>query len=92
MEWAKSLMMNSCDVLLIDRINEKFDELDIYKQGGVTYIKIALDEMFYFYERLLLRMALTTSKVAAEMTRVVKVVQGEVQKTLVALPLHADTH
>jgi len=34
MEWAKSLMMNSCD------------ELDLYEQGGVTYIKIALDEMF----------------------------------------------
>jgi len=46
MEWAKSLMMNSCDVLLINRIGEKFDELDLYEQGGVTYIKIALDEMF----------------------------------------------
>jgi hypothetical protein len=46
MEWAKSLMMNSCDVLLVDRIDKKFDELDLYKQGGVTYIKIALDEMF----------------------------------------------
>jgi hypothetical protein len=46
MEWAKSLMMNSCDVLLVDRIDDKFDELDLYKQGGVTYIKIALDEMF----------------------------------------------
>ncbi len=46
MEWSKFLMMNSCDVLLVDRINEKFDELDLYEQGGVTYIKIALDEMF----------------------------------------------
>jgi hypothetical protein len=46
MEWAKSLMINSCDVLLVDRIDEKFDELDLYEQGGVTYIKIALDEMF----------------------------------------------
>jgi len=32
MEWAKSLMMTSCDVLLIDRIDKKFDELDLYKQ------------------------------------------------------------
>jgi hypothetical protein len=39
-------MMTSCDVLLVDRIDKKFDELDLYKQGGVTYIKIALDEMF----------------------------------------------
>jgi hypothetical protein len=46
MEWAKSLMMNSCDVLLVDRIDEEFDELDLYEQGGVTYIKIALDEIF----------------------------------------------
>jgi hypothetical protein len=46
MEWAKSLMMNSCDVLLVDRIDKKVDELDLYKQGGVTFIKIALDEMF----------------------------------------------
>jgi hypothetical protein len=38
MEWAKSLMMTSCDVLLVDRINEKFDELDLYEQGGVTNI------------------------------------------------------
>jgi len=45
MEWAKSLMMTSCDVLLVDRIDEKFDELDPFEQGGVTYIKIALDEM-----------------------------------------------
>jgi hypothetical protein len=46
MEWSKSLMMNSCDVLLVDRIDKKFNELDLYEQGGVTYIKIALDEMF----------------------------------------------
>ena len=46
MEWAKSLMMNSCDVLLVDRMGKKFDELDLYKHGGVTYLKIALDEMF----------------------------------------------
>ena len=31
-EWAQSLMMTSCDVLLVDRIDEKFDELDLYKQ------------------------------------------------------------
>jgi hypothetical protein len=46
MEWTKSLMMNTCDVLLVDRIDKKFDELDLYNQGGVIYIKIALDEMF----------------------------------------------
>ncbi len=39
-------MMTSSDVLLFDRIDEKLDELDLYEQDGVTYIKIALDEMF----------------------------------------------
>jgi hypothetical protein len=39
-------MMNSCDVLLVDQIDKKFNELDLYGQGGITYIKIALDEMF----------------------------------------------
>ena len=39
-------MLTSCDVLLVDRIDEKFDELDLYEQGGATYIKIVLDEMF----------------------------------------------
>jgi hypothetical protein len=46
MEWAKSLMMNSCDALLIKQINKKFKDLSLFKQGGVTYIKLALDEMF----------------------------------------------
>jgi hypothetical protein len=39
-------MMNSCDALLVERINKKFEDLDLYKQGGVTYIKIVLKEMF----------------------------------------------
>ena len=38
-------MMTSCDVLLVDRIDEKFDELDLYEQEWLK-IKIALDEMF----------------------------------------------
>ncbi len=44
MEWA--LMMNSCDGLLVERIDKKFEDLDLYREGGITYIKIALDEMF----------------------------------------------
>jgi hypothetical protein len=46
MEWAKSLMMNSCDALLLKRIDEKFEDLSLYKQGSVTYIKLMLDKMF----------------------------------------------
>jgi hypothetical protein len=46
MEWAKSLLINSCDALLIERIDNKFKDLSLYKQGGVSYIKLALDKMF----------------------------------------------
>ncbi len=46
MEWAKTLMMNSCDSILVECIDKKFKELHLYKQGGITYIKLALDEMF----------------------------------------------
>jgi hypothetical protein len=38
MEWARAPMMNSCDALLVKRINKKFKDLDLYKQDGVTYI------------------------------------------------------
>jgi len=31
-EWAQSLMMTSCHVLLVDRIDEKFNESDLYEQ------------------------------------------------------------
>jgi hypothetical protein len=46
MEWAKSLMMNSCSALLVKQIDEKFKDLSLFEQGGVTYIKLTLDEMF----------------------------------------------
>ncbi len=46
MEWAKSLMMNSYDALLIKQIDEMFEDLSLFEQGGVTYIKLALDKMF----------------------------------------------
>jgi hypothetical protein len=46
MEWAKSLMMNSCDALLVEQIDKKFKDLSLFEQGGVTCIKLALDNMF----------------------------------------------
>jgi hypothetical protein len=46
MEWVKELLTNLCDVNLVKRIDEKFDCLAEYEQGGDTYLKIALDEMF----------------------------------------------
>jgi hypothetical protein len=46
MKWAKSLMMNSCDVLLVERIDKKFNEFNLYEQGGIIHLEIKLDEMF----------------------------------------------
>ena len=46
MEWAKEFLTNSCDINLVKRIEEKYDYLAEYEQGGITYLKIALDEMF----------------------------------------------
>jgi hypothetical protein len=45
MEQAKFLMMNSCDALLVEQINKKFEGLPLFEQGGVTYIKLELDKM-----------------------------------------------
>jgi hypothetical protein len=46
MEWVKEFLTNSCDINLVKRIEEKFDQLFEYEHGGITYLKIMLDEMF----------------------------------------------
>jgi hypothetical protein len=46
MKWAKSLMMNSCDVVLVKRIDKKVNEFNLYEQGGIIHLEIKLDEMF----------------------------------------------
>jgi hypothetical protein len=46
MQWAKEFLTNSCDINLVKRIEEKYDYLAEYEQGGITYLKMALDEMF----------------------------------------------
>jgi hypothetical protein len=38
MEWAKSLMMNSCDALIAERIDEKFEDLALYEQGSRLHL------------------------------------------------------
>ncbi len=45
MEWVKEFLTNSCDINLEKRIDEKFDHLYEYEQGGITYLKMVLDEM-----------------------------------------------
>jgi hypothetical protein len=46
MEWVKEFLTNSCDINLVKRLDEKFEQLFEYEQGGITYLKLALDEMF----------------------------------------------
>jgi hypothetical protein len=46
MEWVKELLTNSCDINLEKHIDEKFGQTYEYEQGGITYLKISLDEMF----------------------------------------------
>jgi hypothetical protein len=46
MEWVKEFFTLSCDINLVKCFDEKFDQLFEYEQGGITYLKIALDEMF----------------------------------------------
>ncbi len=45
-EWVKEFLTNSCDINLVKCIEKKFDQLFEYEQGGITYLKIALYEMF----------------------------------------------
>ncbi len=46
MEWVKEFLTNSCDINLVKRLDEKIEQLFEYEQGGITYLKIPLGEMF----------------------------------------------
>jgi hypothetical protein len=46
MEWVKEFLTNSCDINQVKCLDEKFEQLFEYEQGGITNLKIALDEMF----------------------------------------------
>ncbi len=46
MECVKEFLTKSCDVNTVKRIDEKYDSLLEYEQGGITFLKIALDKMF----------------------------------------------
>ena len=45
--WVKQLLSKSSDQALVKRIDGKFEDIDELEQGGITYVKIALDEIFY---------------------------------------------
>ncbi len=43
-EWVKEFLTNYCDINLVKHVDKKFDQLYEYEQGGITHLKIALDE------------------------------------------------
>ncbi len=43
---VKEFLTNLCDINLVKCIEEKYNKLFEYEQGEITYLKIALDEMF----------------------------------------------
>ena len=45
--WLKELMVNSSETSLTQKVDENFEKLGVMEQGGITYMKISLDEMFY---------------------------------------------
>ena len=44
--WFKDLMMNSSEADLKQRVDKKFDNLELLNQGGITYLEFMLEEMF----------------------------------------------
>ena len=45
-DWLKDLLMNSSEPELLKRVTEKFEKINSLAQGGITYLKCMLDEMF----------------------------------------------
>ena len=45
-DWFMDLMVNSRKAELKQRVDKKFENLKSIKQGGITYLKFMLDEMF----------------------------------------------
>ena len=45
-DWVKDLLVNSSEAALLHRVDEKFQQLKPLNQGGITYLKFLLYEMF----------------------------------------------
>ena len=44
-DWVKHLMVNSSEAELKQQVNGKFEKLESLEQGGITYLKLMLEEM-----------------------------------------------
>ena len=45
-DWVKDLLVNSSEAALLQRMDEKFQQLEPIEQGGIMYLKFLLDYMF----------------------------------------------
>ena len=45
-EWTKEIFVKYSDPDVIKMVEDKYEELDGLKQGGMTYLNISLDEIF----------------------------------------------
>ena len=45
-DWVKDLLVNSSEAALLHHVDEKFQQLKPLNQGGITYLKFLLYEMF----------------------------------------------
>ena len=44
-DWVEDLLINLSEAALLQRVEEKFQQLEPLDQGGTTYLKFLLDEM-----------------------------------------------
>ncbi len=44
--WIKDLLALLMDTELKRQVDEKYRELDLYQQGGISYFKIVMDTVF----------------------------------------------
>ena len=42
----KDILTNSSEIELKKQVDEKFENIDALKQGGITYLEFLLDKMF----------------------------------------------
>ena len=46
LDWMKDFLINSSEAALTQHVDEKYQALDSLERGGITYLKLLLDEMF----------------------------------------------
>ena len=45
-DWMKGLLLNLSEATFSQRVDNNFQQLEPLEQGGITYLRFLLDEMF----------------------------------------------